>query len=52
MIQRRAMMVMERQVIVAAVVLILMNIIAVVQCDESREVQFFASGLMLQVMGE
>ena len=52
LIDHSAMVVVERKVLVAPMILGLMLIISVVQCDESRQLQFFASGLMLQVMGE
>ncbi len=52
LINSSAMVVVERQVLVAPVILVLVNIIGVVQRDESRQVQFLAGGLMLQEMRE
>ncbi len=52
LINSSAMVVVERKVLVAPMILGLVLIIGVVQRDESRQVQIFAGGLMLQVMRE
>jgi len=46
------MVVMERQVLVAAVILGLVIVVGVVQRDERSKVKVFGRGLMLEVMRE